>query len=156
MNEIAIGLFHFNYGGEIMSTTRKPRVPMSEQIRLINECRQSGLTDADWCREHNIAPSTFYNWVNRCRKASADEIAEPHYGHTDKPRTKQDVVPVSIVQEHFPAQAPEPGPLSMTDMHLDNSHTIEVVMSNLTIRVNNEADPVLLTRMIRLLRETLC
>ena len=42
-----------------MSTTRKNRVPMSEQLKLINQCRQSGLTDADWCRENGIAPSTF-------------------------------------------------------------------------------------------------
>lgn len=36
-----------------MATTRKARVPMTEQIRLINECRQSGMTDADWCRVVN-------------------------------------------------------------------------------------------------------
>ena len=42
-----------------MATTRKARVPMAEQIRLINECRQSGMTDADWCRENDIAVSTF-------------------------------------------------------------------------------------------------
>ena len=28
-----------------MAGTRKPRVLMVEQIRLINECRQSGMTD---------------------------------------------------------------------------------------------------------------
>ena len=44
-----------------MAGTRKTRVPMLEQIRLINECRQSGMTDADWCRENDIAVSTFYN-----------------------------------------------------------------------------------------------
>ena len=42
-----------------MAGTRKARVPMTEQIRLINECRQSGMTDADWCRENDIAVSTF-------------------------------------------------------------------------------------------------
>ena len=36
-----------------MAGTRKTRVPMVEQIRLINECRQSGMTDADWCRERD-------------------------------------------------------------------------------------------------------
>ena len=41
-----------------MAGTRKARAPMSEQIRLINECRQSGMTDADWCRENDIAVST--------------------------------------------------------------------------------------------------
>lgn len=29
-----------------MASTRKPRIPMAEQIRLISECRQSGMTDA--------------------------------------------------------------------------------------------------------------
>lgn len=64
-----------------MAGTRKARVPMAEQIRLINECRQSGMTDADWCHENDIAVSTFYNWVSRCRKAAADQIPPPNYGH---------------------------------------------------------------------------
>ena len=38
-----------------MAGTRKASVPMAEQIRLINECRKSGMTDADWCRENGIA-----------------------------------------------------------------------------------------------------
>ena len=36
-----------------MAGTLKARVPMAEQIRLINECRQSGTTDADGCREND-------------------------------------------------------------------------------------------------------
>ena len=72
-----------------MATTRNKRVPMQEQIKLINECRKSGLTDADWCRENGIAPSTFYNWVSRCRKTAAD-IQEPNYGHHETPQPKQD------------------------------------------------------------------
>lgn len=55
-----------------MTGTRKARVPMVEQFRLINECRQSGMANADWCRETDIAVSTFYNWISRCRKAAAD------------------------------------------------------------------------------------
>ena len=60
-----------------MAGTRKARVPMAEQIRLINECRQSGMTDADWCRENDIAVSTFYNWVSRCRKVEYSVASEP-------------------------------------------------------------------------------
>lgn len=66
-----------------MAGTRKARVPMAEQIRLINECRRSGMTDADWCRENDIAVSTFYNWVSRCRKAAADQIPAANYGHLE-------------------------------------------------------------------------
>ena len=43
-----------------MSVTRKTRVLMPEQIRRINECRQSGMTDADWCRENGIATAVSY------------------------------------------------------------------------------------------------
>ena len=82
-----------------MASTRKPRVPLQEQIRLINECRKSGMTDADWCRENDITPSTFYNWLSRCRKIAADQVPQPSYGHSEIPRPKQDVVPVSIVRD---------------------------------------------------------
>ena len=87
-----------------MTATRKARVPMAEQIRLINECRRSGMTDADWCRENDIAVSTFYNWVSRCRKAVAEQIPPPNYGHLEVPRPKQDVVPIDIVPDHIPEQ----------------------------------------------------
>ena len=136
-----------------MAGTRKARVPMAEQIRLINECRQSGMTDADWCRENDIAVSTFYNWVSRCRKAAADQIPAANYGHLEVPRQKQDVVPIDIVPDHIPEQHTAS---QMQNMYLDNSHTIEVAMKDITVRISNDADPVLLTRTFRLLQELSC
>lgn len=133
-----------------MTSARKVRVPMGEQIRLINECRQSGMTDADWCRENDISVSTFYNWVSRCRKAAADRIPPPNYGHCEIPRSKQDVVPIDIVSDHLTEQN------TASQMHLDNSHTIEVAMKDTVIRIHNNADPILLTRTLRLIQETLC
>ena len=138
-----------------MAESRKPRVPMSEQIKLINECRKSGMTDADWCRANQIAPSTFYNWISRSRKTASGQIQEPAYGHTSTPKPRQDVVPVKIIPDLHSETVDASHPV-MTDMHLDNSHTIEVVMKDLTIRISNDADPVLLTRILRLLQETLC
>lgn len=138
-----------------MSTTRKNRIPMSEQLKLINQCRQSGLTDADWCRENGIAPSTFYNWVSRCRKAAADQIQEPSYGHLDVPRSKQEVVPIEVV----PDSHPEPAATSsyvQSNQHLDNSHTIEIAVKDLKVRIRNEVDPILLSRTLHLLQEFLC
>lgn len=87
-----------------MAGTRKARVPMAEQNRLINECRQSGMTDADWCRENDIAVSTFYNWVSRCRKAAADQIPAANYGHFEVLRPKQDVVPIDIIPAYISNQ----------------------------------------------------
>ena len=128
-----------------MAGIRKTRVPMVEQIRLINECRQSGMTDADWCRENDIAVSTFYNWVSRCRKTAAD--------HLEVPRPKQDVVPIDIVPDHIPEQHTAS---QMLNSNLDNSDTIEVSMKDITVRISNDADPVLLTRTFRMLQEFSC
>ena len=50
-------LLYSNYGGVLM---RSKRIPAEEQYRLIMECRQSGLTDHQWCVEHDIKPGTFY------------------------------------------------------------------------------------------------
>ena len=136
-----------------MTCTRKVRVLMAEQIRLINECRQSGMTDADWCRENDIAVSIFYNWVSRCRKAAADQILPPNYGHPPVPRPKQDVVPIDIVPDHILEQHTAS---QMQKSYLDNSHTIEVDMKDITVRISNDADPVLLTRTFRLLQELSC
>ena len=41
-------LLYSNYGGVLM---RSKRIPAEEQYRLIMECRQSGLTDHQWCVE---------------------------------------------------------------------------------------------------------
>lgn len=43
-----------------------------EQYQLIMECRSSGLSDYQWCTEHNINPGTFYNWVKKTEKKSCD------------------------------------------------------------------------------------
>ena len=135
-----------------MANTRKSRVPKEEQLKLINECRTSGMTDIDWCREHGIAVSTFYYWVKQLRKEAA-QIPAPAYGHSENPRPKQDVVPIDIVPDHIPEQHTAS---QMLNSNPDNSHTIEVSMKDITVRISNDADPVLLTRTFRMLQEFSC
>ena len=48
---------------------QKRIVIKDEQIRLIMECRQSGLSDYQWCQRQDINVGTFYNWVSKLRKA---------------------------------------------------------------------------------------
>lgn len=136
-----------------MAGTHKACVPMAEKIRLINECCQSGMTDADWCCENDIAVSTFYNWVSRCWKAAADQIPTANYGHLEVLRLKQDVVPIDIVPEHTPVQHTIS---QMQNSYLDNSDTIEVAIKDTTICISNDADPVLLIRTFCLFQELLC
>lgn len=56
---------------------RAKTVTAEEQHRLIMECRASGMTDYQWCMEHNIKPGTFYNWVKRLRQSGNVDIQLP-------------------------------------------------------------------------------
>ena len=63
-----------------------------EQMQLIMECRTSGLSDYQWCEQNGINKSSFYNWVNRLRKAGfqfPDSESKKH----NLP-TKQEIVKV--------------------------------------------------------------
>ncbi len=82
-----------------MADSRSPRVLREEQIRLIKECRRSGMTDADWRRAHGIVPSTFYHWIMRCKAKDPDQIEPPRYGHSVEPRPQQEEVPVNIIPD---------------------------------------------------------
>ena len=74
---------------------RSKRIPAEEQYRLIMECRQSGLTDHQWCVEPNIKPGTFYNWVERwVQKGCVDLPAS--IGHSCKSPESQEVVQVDF------------------------------------------------------------
>ena len=144
-----------------MARQRSPRVPMEEQVRLINECRRSGMTDADWCKSQGIAVSTFYNWVKRCRKREAAKIQAPSYGHSDTPATKQDVVSVNIVPD-VPEVLMAKQNHSPMSMNLDNSDkfmqicVLEVKIQDFSIGIHNDVDPMLLAQTLRILKELSC
>ena len=53
---------------------RSKRTSPQEQLRLITECHQSGLTDYEWCQQHNIKVSTFYAWVHRLKRSGEIDI----------------------------------------------------------------------------------
>ena len=44
------------------------RVCKDDQIRLIMERHQSVLSDYQWCKQSDIHPGNFYNWVSKLRK----------------------------------------------------------------------------------------
>ena len=130
-----------------------------EWLDLIMQCRQSGLSDAQWCRHNGIPDSSFYNAVSRLRK-KACSIPEPSIkGSTGKALDltsgSPDVVPVRIVPEETPETVITPaGGSSVT--HLDNSHSIEILSGNTRIRICNGADPVLLSAVLSAVRRFPC
>ena len=72
------------------------RVCKDDQIRLIMECRQSGLSDYQWCKQNGIHPGNFYNWVSKLRKR---RYSFPDYEtKSNTVPNIQEVVKVDLIQ----------------------------------------------------------
>ena len=137
-----------------MSKVRRKRTSSEQQYRYLMECRSSGLSDQQWCREKGIEPSTFYNWVSRLRKQGTYDIPEPCHAWEFTPAPIQDVVKLDI----FPEKSYDfPSPQSPQHQNQNNAlSTIEISLGDTTIRISNEADPLLLTQVMRCLGHASC
>ena len=130
-----------------MPAQRKKR---EEKYKLILECRNSGLSDYNWCTEHGINPGTFYNWVKRLRKTGVYDIPAPAGAATYAPTPKQDVVKVEFIDEEPVVQIPR------SDRSLASESftaSLELVIGSSSLRISNQADPELLAQIIFLLRD---
>lgn len=134
---------------------RAKPVAAEEQYQLIMECRASGLTDYQWCLEHDIKPGTFYNWVKRLRQKGC--AAVPSKGKRKEP-VRQDVVKLDLQRpsvpitetemisepELYPVPAPEGFPV------------VELSIAGAVVRIPQRIDPVFLGQLVRILRDELC
>ena len=127
----------------------------AEWMNIITTCRQSGLSDATWCEQNGISASAFYNAISRLRK-KACEIPEPiqTFDVVNLTNSKQDVVEIAITPDIIPSKTLPSQ--EMSSMHLDNSHTIEITVNGMNIKLNNSVNPVLLERIMYSLRAPLC
>lgn len=76
---------------------QKRIVRKDEQIKLIMECRQSGLSDYQWCQRQGIHAGTFYNWVSKLRKCGYT-ITDSN-SKTEGAATVKDDVKVDLVRD---------------------------------------------------------
>lgn len=140
-----------------MTQSRTPRRSQEEWLQLITECRNSGMTDRTWCEQHGILVSSFYNAVRRLRRKACDIP----YVSGKKPYTldltsqKQEAVRIGIYPETVPHAAVAALQAACAP-HIDNSHTVELMMGDVSLKISNSADPVLLQQIIRLLRPVPC
>ena len=130
----------------------------SEWMELIRQCRQSGLSDADWCRNQDIPVSSFYNSVSRLRKKACSipcPVADSEKV-LDLTASSPDVVPILIEPETVPAATDVFHSSENAVQHLDNSHTIEICFGQVSIRVPNGSDPTLLSVILSSVGRILC
>lgn len=112
-------------------------VQRDEQIRLIMECRKSGLSYYQWCQRQGIRPGSFYNWVCKLRKNgyTFPESQSKSIGT----EVVQDVVKVNLIRQELSSQILEqnacPQPLTENSCVAD-----EFIVGNVTLRLFNGAN----------------
>ena len=116
---------------------QKRIVRRDEQIKLIMECRQSGLSDYQWCQRQDINVGTFYNWVSKLRKRGY--IIPDSISKSEGAVVVQDVVKVDLVSKDMSSsvieQNTQPPAAASTP-----SVAAELVVGNVTLRLFNGAD----------------
>ena len=127
---------------------RAARRTLEEQRQLVTACRESGLSDREWCMREGISPATFQSWVRRLKKLSGVEsipIATPL-----RAAETHDIVQIGIIQE----VPDEPRAIAGIQQTVDDNvqSVMELISGQLRIRLTNSVDPELLGRMIQLLR----
>ena len=124
-----------------------------QKIQLINECRQSGYSDYQWCKTNGVSPSTFYKWINKFR----NQVCQSSNSKVIKPSEKQEVVRVDIVDETVPTAINENSALVESNIYNAScNNTLEINFNGLIIKANNDINPVLLSTIINTLRGLSC
>ena len=124
------------------------RVCKEDQIKLIMECRRSGLSDYQWCEQNGIHPGNFYNWVSKLRK-SGYTFPESAAKSNASPNI-QEVVKMDFI----PCQNPESGLMveqNVSRPSADSSPSVaaELLLGNITLRLFNGADEHLIQSILR-------
>ena len=64
---------------------------MENWSALIQECKASGLSNREFCRQHGISEKSFYYWLGKLRHQAA-EAAETHLIKLDPTPTVEDML----------------------------------------------------------------
>ena len=130
---------------------------MSDQIKyrtkdewysLIQECRRSGMTDAQWCRANGISHHSFNSAIKRLRKCAFAIPSRNPQGVYDLTASRQEVVKVDIVPDVTMPKTETPA----ASPYLDTSHMIEIAFGDVHISLSNGADPFLVSKTLSILR----
>ena len=132
---------------------RAKRRTEQEQYDMIMECRQSGLSDHQWCLEHDINPGTFYNWVRRFRK-QACEFPAPA-GKDRFQAVHQEVVKMEIIPDH-PSDFFEQPSMEDSIEITKPVAAMELQIGKAVLRISNQTDPRLLEQTLKLLGAFSC
>ena len=117
------------------------RVCKNDQIRLIMECRKSGLSDYQWCKQNGIHPGNFYNWVSKLRKRGYT-FPDSETRLNAVPNI-QEVVKVDLIQPQDSSLKVEHS-VSLIEQTDPPTVAAELLVGGVTLRLFNGADEKLI------------
>ena len=128
------------------------RLDYDKIYELVMQCRQSGLSDRQWCLDNNIVPSTFYYWIRKLQQRACCDLPETasRKGSVPVASARQDVVCVNIQ----PDPAREIKKID-TPGCLDTA-TVALQYGGVRIALADDFNEQTLKRVLLALRETLC
>ena len=124
------------------------RVCKDDQIQLIMECRKSGLSDYQWCKQNGIHPGNFYNWVSKLRKQGYS-FPDSQSKLTAVPNI-QEVVKVGLIQPQDSSPKVEQN-VSLIEQADSLAVAAELLVGGVTLRLFNGADEKLIQSTLRCL-----
>lgn len=138
-----------------MSQIQTPRRTPEEWLALITAARQSGLSDAEWCRQNDTKYDAFSSAVKRLRK-KACVIPKKNFSTCPVPENSdmkesfscQDVVRVGIIKV--------PG-TNRHEIHTEPLHRNEAARLSLldgNITILNSADPMVIASIVSAVRRS--
>lgn len=129
-----------------------PIATEEERLRIIHECRQSGLTANEWCRQHGLRWNTYHTWVTRLKKKGLLETAatvptvmihEPDLPDIVKVDLtgRRDIRPVGYETAGIWREDPE--------SEAGKAAVMEIDVAGIRIKATNQVNPQLLAEVIR-------
>lgn len=118
-----------------------------EWLELITECRQSGMTDQDWCRANGILRSTFYKAVTRLRNAACERLASASAISSVIDLTssdRSDIVPGDIVPDDM-------GHVFNCSQPTSAPYVMEINAGSVTIKVSNDVSSSVLSHTLKII-----
>jgi len=118
----------------------------ADQIKFIMECRQSGLSDYQWCKQNGINPNNFYNWVSKLKKSG---YTFPDSASKNKAKANiQEVVKVDLI-ESVVSEVEQNAILP--EISSEGNLAAELQIGNITLRLFNGADERLIQNTLQCL-----
>ncbi len=128
---------------------RAKRIAQDEQFRLITQCRQSGLSDYQWCQMHDVNPGTFYNWISRLRKRGYS-IPMTGTKRSTLSENRQEVVKIDLIPDRPVSTALSSQVDSANHVTLEPSvPTMEISVGKATLRLFHDADADMVETVLR-------